>query len=76
MEGIDLCFWILFGLNFILYGATCLMIIKRKAYTSISIRSPVLLLMAILGNFFINQIIILFRLFDINTISAFYFFLE
>ena len=74
MEGIDLCFWILFGLNFILYGATCLMIIKRKAYTSISIRSPVLLLMAILGNFFINQIIILFRLFDINTISAFYFF--
>ena len=50
------------------------MIIKRKLFTTISMRSPVLLLMTIVGNFFINQIIILFQLFSINTISAFYYF--
>ena len=70
----EICWWLLFSLNFLIYGATCVMIIKRKIYTTISMRSPVLLLMIIIGNFFINQIIILFKLFAINTISAFYYF--
>ena len=50
------------------------MIIKRKKYTSVSIRSPTLLLASILGNFFQCQIIILFKIFDKNAISAFYYF--
>ena len=74
MSGKEICWWFLFGLNFLIYGATCIVIIKRKIYTTISMRSPVLLLMTIIGNFFINQIIILFKLFSINTISAFYYF--
>ena len=74
MEAMNICWWILFGLNFIFYGITCIMIIKRKIYTSISMRSPTLLLMSILGNFFMIQIIILYKIFDINLISAFYFF--
>ena len=65
--------WILFGLNFILYGICCIMIIKRKNYTSISIRSPTLLLCNILGNFFMNTIIILSNIFNNNTISSFYY---
>ena len=66
--------WILFSINIFLYGATCIMILKRKIYTSISMRSPVLLIMTIFGNFCICQIIILFKLFNNNYISAFYFF--
>ena len=50
------------------------MILKRKIYTSISMRSPVLLLMTIVGNFCISQIIVLFKIFYNNNISAFYFF--
>ena len=74
MSGKEICWWLLFALNFLIYGGTCIMIIKRKLFTTISMRSPVLLLMTIVGNFFINQIIILFQLFSINTISAFYYF--
>ena len=74
MSGKEICWWFLFSLNFLIYGGTCIMIIKRKLFTTISMRSPVLLLMTIVGNFFINQIIILFQLFSINTISAFYYF--
>ena len=74
MTGKEICWWFLFSLNFLIYGATCILIIKRKLYTTISMRSPVLLLMIIIGNFFINQIIILFNLFHLNAISAFYYF--
>ena len=74
MEGITICWWILFSANFVLYGGTCLLILKRKKYTSISMRSPVISLMTILGNFFLSQIIIIYQLFDIKAISACYYF--
>ena len=74
MEEITICWWILFSINFALFGVTCVLIIKRKIYTSISMRSPTLSIMSILGNFFLIQIIILYQIFDINKISAFYFF--
>ena len=74
MDAMEICWWCLFSLNFIFYGITCIMIIKRKIYTSISMRSPTLLLMSILGNFFIIQIIILYKIFPKNIISHFYFF--
>ena len=70
----DVFWWILFSVNFILYGSTCFMIFKRKKFTSVSVRSPVLLIVSIVGNFFVCQILILFRLFDSNDISSFYFF--
>jgi hypothetical protein len=54
--------WIPFGLNFFLYGVCCLLIIKRKTYTMISIRSPTLLLSTILGNFLMSLVIILFKI--------------
>ena len=65
--------WIIFGLNFLLYGLCCIIIIKRKNYTSISIRSPTLLLSTILGNFFITTIILLYQIFENNIISSFYY---
>jgi hypothetical protein len=65
--------WIIFGFNFLLYGFCCILIIKRKNYTSISIRSPTLLLSTILGNFFINTIIVLYQIFENNIISSFYY---
>ena len=65
--------WIIFGLNFLLYGLCCIIIIKRKNYTSISIRSPTLLLSTILGNFFIITIILLYQIFENNIISSFYY---
>lgn len=70
----DVFWWLLFSVNFILYGSTCFMIFKRKTFTSISMRSPVLLIISIFGNFFVCQILILFKLFDSNDISSFYFF--
>ena len=65
--------WILFCLNFILYGLCCILIIKRKNYTSISIRSPTLLLCNILGNFFMNNTIVLYNILNLNIISSFYY---
>ena len=65
--------WIPFGLNFILYGICCLLIIKRKTYTMISIRSPTLLLSTILGNFLMSLVIILFKITGQNFFSSFYY---
>ena len=65
--------WILFGINFLVYGVCCILIIKRKNYTSISIRSPTLLLGTILSNFFMNIIIIFYKIFENNNISSFYY---
>ena len=65
--------WILFGINFLVYGLCCILIIKRKNYTSISIRSPTLLLGTILSNFFMNIIIIFYKIFENNNISSFYY---
>lgn len=65
--------WILFIFDIISYGLCCLLIIKRKNYTSISIRSPTLLLCTILSNFFMSIIILLYKLFEENVISSFYY---
>ena len=65
--------WILFVIDFIIYGLCCIIIIKRKNYTSVSIRSPTLLLISILSNFFMNIIIILYQIFKSNNISSFYY---
>ena len=65
--------WILFGLNIIVYGLCCIMIIKRKNYTSISIRSPTLLLSTNFSNFLIITIITFYEIFEINLISSFYY---
>ena len=69
----NICWWILLGLDCLIYGLCCIMIIKRKNYTSISIRSPTLLLSTILSNFFMKIIIDLYKLFKRNEISSFYY---
>lgn len=65
--------WIPFGLNFLLYGICCLLIIKRKIFTIISIRSPTLFLSTILGNFLMSLVIILFKITGQNFFSSFYY---
>jgi len=65
--------WLIFCFNFLLYGFCCILIIKRKNYTCISIRSPTLLLSTILGNFFLTTIILLYQIFENNIISSFYY---
>ena len=65
--------WILFCVDFIVYGICCVFIIKRKNFTSISIRSPTLLLFSILSNFFMSIIILLYKLYEKNVISSFYY---
>ena len=74
MENTVIGWWIFFVFNLIIYGLTCFMTIKRKTYTSISIRSPTLSIITILGNFFLGEIIILYKIFNINAFSPFYFF--
>ena len=54
-------YWALFALNFLLYGIACLLIIKRKNYTCISLRSPTLLLSCNLGNFLAITIVLLYE---------------
>lgn len=66
-------YWCIFGFNFLLYGLCCILIIKRKNYTSISVRSPTLLLSTILGNFLMTTIIVLYPIFGKNIISSFYY---
>ena len=68
--------WIIFGVDFLLYGICCLMILKRKNFTVISIRSPKLLLFTILGNFFMSLLLILGRIIDnsdLNYFSSFFY---
>ena len=65
--------WIPFGLNFFLYGVCCLLIIKRKSFSTISIRSPTLLLSTIIGNFLMGLVIILFKITGQNFFSSFYY---
>ena len=49
---------ILLIVNILLYGACCFLILRRKAFTCISIRSPKLLVLNILGNLFMSIIIL------------------
>ena len=71
--GGEIYWWILFGLDFIIYGLCCIIIIKRKNYTSISIRSPTLLLTTNVSNFFMSIIILLYKIFENKEISSFYY---
>ena len=66
-------FWFPLILDIIVYGVCCVMIFKRRHYTSISIRSPILLLSNILGNFFMNLIIAIFKITQENYVSSFYY---
>ena len=69
----EVYWWIPFGLNFILYGVCCLLILKRKFFTIISIRSPTLLLCTIFSNFLTSLVIILFKITGQNFFSSFYY---
>ena len=55
----DLIWIILLIFNILLYGACCFVIFRRKAFTCISIRSPILLILNIIGNLLMTIIIIL-----------------
>jgi len=67
-------FWIiLIFFNVIVYGLCCLMIIKRKTFTYISVRSSTLLLITNFSNFLINIFLILNKLIESNFISIFYY---
>ena len=73
MVGNEVYWWIPFGINFILYGACCFLILKRKNISMISVRSPTLLLCTIFGNFLMSLVIILSQITDSKIISNFYY---
>lgn len=74
MESFNKTFWIiLIFFNIIVYGLCCLMIIKRKTFTYISVRSSTLLLITNFSNFLINIFLILYKLTDSHFISMFYY---
>ena len=50
--------------NCLVYGLCCLLIIKRKTFTYISIRSPTLLLITNFSNFLMSLTIIIYKLTD------------
>ena len=54
---------ILLIFNIFFYGACIMLIIKRKNFTSISIRSPNLLILNNIGNLFMSIIIIISKFF-------------
>ena len=57
----------------IIYGVCCFLILRRKNFTAISIRSPTLLLSSIVSNFIMNLVIILHKIVNSNFISIFYY---
>ena len=73
MVGNEVYWWIPFGINFILYGACCFLILKRKNISMISVRSPTLLLSTIFGNFLMSLVIILSQITDSKIIANFYY---
>ena len=73
MVGNEVYWWIPFGINFILYGACCFLILKRKNISMISVRSPTLLLCTIFGNFLMSLVIILSQITDSKIIANFYY---
>ena len=71
---LDNIIWIIIIIfNTLVYGICCLLIIKRKNFTAISIRSPTLLLCTILSNFIMTVTLILHKIIDNNFISIFYY---
>ena len=70
------CYIILLIFNILIYGCCCLMILKRKNYTCISIRTPILLLTNNLSGFFLTTIIILNKILNcsiLNFINQFFY---
>ena len=59
--------------NCIFYGLCCLLIIKRKNYTYISIRSPTLLLVTNFSNFLMSITLLLFKITESNFISIIFY---
>lgn len=57
---------ILLIVNVLLYGICCFIILRKKAFTCISIRSPKLLLLNNIGNFLMTVIIILTASLDVD----------
>ena len=74
MEEIAIGWWFLFVFILLIYGLTCFMTIKRKTYTSISIRSPTISIITIIGNFLLSEMIILYKIYYNNAFSPLYFF--
>ena len=59
MESEYLVDLIILVIDIVIYGLCCLLILKRKAFTSISIRSPTLLLITNFSNFLIMLVLLL-----------------
>ena len=59
--------------NILVFGLCCFLIIKKKNFTAISIRSPTLLLCCIISNFIMTLIILLHEIIDSGFISIFYY---
>ena len=73
-DGSNIIVWIIIILiNVIIYGVCCFLILRRKNFTAISIRSPTLLLSSIVSNFIMNLVIILHKIVNSNFISIFYY---
>ena len=70
---------ILLIFNFLCYGVCCFVLMKRSSFTSISIRSPKLLILNNIGNFFMSIILIIPNIFENNNdkekkiVSLFYY---
>ena len=73
----DLLWIILLIINILLYGACCFIIFRRKTFTCISIRSPLLLILNIIGNFLMTLIIIVTKSLenDWKKISSFFYYI-
>lgn len=73
-DGSNKIVWIIIIIiNVIIYGVCCFLILRRKNFTAISIRSPTLLLSSIVSNFIMNLVIILHKIVNSNFISIFYY---
>ena len=70
----DNLFWIIIIIfDCIVYGLCCLLIVKRKNITYISIRSPTLLLLTNFSNFIISISLILFKITKSNFFSIIFY---
>ena len=70
----DNLFWIIIILfDCLVYGLCCLLIVKRKSITYISIRSPTLLLLTNFSNFIISISLILFKITKSNFFSIIFY---
>ena len=70
----DKLFWIIIILfNCLVYGLCCVLLIKRKTFSYISIRSPSLVLLANFSNFLISISLILFKITKSNFFSIIFY---